>query len=259
MASIAVGGTNVAYEVQGNGDPVILLHGSTGGRSHWMFAASALAEANQVVLVDYGGGGDTIDDGGPLEIDGLVDQVLGVADAESLDRFHIAGWSLGGVIAAATAATSPERVRSVALICAWAVSDAHLRFEFDLWQRLLTVDPSLFQRYLLHVGFTPEWFAATGDAVESVVDLGVTMLATGASRHAELDTRVDISERLGAITAPTLVIGGRRDHIVPFEHSEALAGSINDAEVVEFDCGHFVVFERADELATALNHFFSRH
>jgi pimeloyl-ACP methyl ester carboxylesterase len=224
-----------------------------------MFAAPALAEANRVVLVDYGGGGDTTDDGGTLNIDGLIDQVLGVADAESLDRFHIAGWSLGGVIAAATAAKVPERVRSVALICAWAVSDAHLRFEFDLWQRLLAEDPSLFQRYLLQVGFTPRWFAATGDAVESVVDLGVSMLAAGASRHAELDTRIDIADRLGAITAPTLVIGGRHDQIVPFEHSEALAGSINDAEVVEFDCGHFIVFERAGELAAALNHFFSRH
>lgn len=224
-----------------------------------MFAAPALAEANQIVLVDYGGGGDTTDEGGPLNIDGLVDQVLGVADAESLDQFHIAGWSLGGVVAAATAATAPERVRSVALICAWAVSDAHLRFEFDLWQRLLAEDASLFQRYLLQVGFTAEWFAATGDAVESVVDLGVSMLATGASRHAELDTRVDISDRLGAITAPTLVIGGRRDQIVPFKHSEVLAASINDAEVVEFDCGHFVVFERADELVTALNRFFSDH
>lgn len=259
MQRVDVGGAQVAYEIQGDGDPVLLLHGSVGGRSHWMFTAPAMADRFRLVLVDYGGGGETIDLGGPLDMDELVDQVIGVADAESLDRFHVAGWSLGGVIATETAMRSPERVRSAALVCSWATSDPYLLFESDLWRRLLAQDPALFQRYVLQVGFTPEWFAATGDTVETVVELGVSALSQGAARHLELWRRIDISERLGTISVPILVVGGVRDQIVPFRHSTSLAESIEGAELVELDCGHFVPFEQADALAAALVDFFARH
>jgi pimeloyl-ACP methyl ester carboxylesterase len=259
MGRVIVGGANVAYEVQGEGDPVVLLHGSTGSRSHWMVSAPALARCNRLVLMDYGGGGETTDLGMPLDLGELVDQVLGVADAESLGRFHVAGWSLGGVIALATPLRAPERVQSAALVCSWARSDAYLMFESDLWRRLLAEDRALFQRYVLQVGFTPEWFTATGDGVESMVELGVSTLSPGAARHAELWTRIDLSGHLGAMTVPVLVVGGRTDRIVPFEHSRVLAESIPGAELVEMDCGHFVPFERADTLAAALSDFFGRH
>lgn len=259
MSRVAVGEANVAYEVQGEGDPVLLLHGSTGSRRHWMFTAPAMSVRNRLVLVEYGGGGETTDLGKPLVLDDLVDQVLGVADAESLDRFHVAGWSLGGVIAAATALRAPERVRSAALICSWATSDPFLLFEGDLWQRLLAEDPVLFQRYVFQVGFTPEWFAATGDAVGTLVEWSASELSPGAMRHAELWTRIDLSDKLGAIKAPVLVIGAWRDQIVPFAHSKALAESIKGAELIALDCGHFVPIERADALAEALSDFFMRH
>jgi len=258
LSSVAVGKASVAYEVQGEGDPVVLLHGSAGSRSHWLLAAPVMTQRNRLVLMEYSGGGETTDPGGPLEVDELVDQVLGVADAESLERFHVAGWSLGAVIAAATAARVPERVRSAAFICGWATSDAYMRFSFDLWQRLLAENPDLFGRYLFQIGFTPEWFAATGDDIEAAIALGAS-LAPGAARHIDLDRRVDISARLSAISAPTLVIGALRDLVVPFGHSRVLAESIAGSELVELDCGHFVPFERPDELAVALTGFFGRY
>jgi pimeloyl-ACP methyl ester carboxylesterase len=258
VGRVAVGEANVAYEVQGQGDPVFLLHGSAGSRAHWVLAAPAMVERNQLVLMDYSGGGETTDLGGPLSVDELVDQVLGVADAESLGRFHVAGWSLGAVVAAATAARAPDRVRSVALVCGWATSDAYIRFTMGIWQRLSVENPDLFGRYLFQIGFTPEWFAATGDAIESVLEMG-TSRAPGTLRHVDLDTRVDISEQVRAITVPTLVIGARRDLVIPFAHSEVLAELIAGAELVELDCGHFVPFERPGELATSLSDFFGRH
>jgi pimeloyl-ACP methyl ester carboxylesterase len=61
------------------------------------------------------------------------------------------------------------------------------------------------------------------------------------------------------ISSPTLVLGARRDLVVPFEHSVVLAESIKNAELVELDCGHFVPFERPAELAASLTDFFGRH
>src|SRR5687768_4729247 len=126
---------DVAYEVQGSGDPFVLVHGSTGSRATWMQQTPLLAERFQVVLPEYAGGGETPLPGGPLTVDLLVDQVLAVADEVGAETFHLAGYSLGAVVVAALAADHPDRVRTLALVNGWAKTDARMRFTFDLWER----------------------------------------------------------------------------------------------------------------------------
>jgi len=78
-------------------------------------------------------------------------------------------------------------------------------------------------------------------------------------RQAELDGRVDIRDRVGAITAPTLVVAGVHDRIVPIEYQRALAQAISGARLVELDCGHLVPTERGIELAELLTDWFAGH
>lgn len=253
VGDVRVGDVTVAYEVQGSGDPFVLVHGSTGGRAHWMLQAPVLAERFQVVLPEYAGGGETVDPGGPLELDDLVAQVLGAADAAGAERFHLAGWSLGAVVAIALAAQAPERVRSLGLVCGWVTTDARMRFTLDLWQRLLAADPELFARYAWADGATAATFELLGrDGVEAMIPPTTDALAPGSARHAELDTRIDVADRVGSITAPTLVVGGVEDRWVSIEQSRLLAASIPGARLVEMDCGHLIPTERGTELATIL-------
>ena len=137
--------------------------------------------------------------------------------------------------------------------------DAHLRFEFDLWQRLLRGDPETFMRFALFAGATPGWFAQLGDGIDAVVSMAAASLAPGSVRQAELDGRVDIRDRVGAITAPTLVVAGVHDRIVPIEYQRALAQAISGARLVELDCGHLVPTERGIELAELLTDWFAGH
>src|SRR5439155_11242532 len=94
----------ISFDDQGSGDPVVLVHGTTGSRLHWLLQAPALAARFRVVLPEYAGSGETPDPGRPLEVDDLVDQVAAVTDHLGLDRYHLGGWSLGAVVAAAVAA-----------------------------------------------------------------------------------------------------------------------------------------------------------
>jgi 3-oxoadipate enol-lactonase len=239
------------YDVHGSGEPVVLVHGTTGSRGAWLMQVPVLSGRWQVVLPYYAAGD------GPAEVDDLVGQVVAVVDELGLDRFHLAGWSLGAVVAAALAAGRPERVRSLALVSGWATSDAYMRFQFDLWRRLLADDPETFARYAITDGFTPAWFDQVGDAAQSVVPLIQAALDPGSDALAELDTRVDVSDRLASIGAPTLVVGGTHDRFVPVEHSRRLAELIPGARLVELDAGHLVVTERAEELSTLLADFFA--
>ncbi len=88
----------------------------------------------------------------PLTVEGLVAQALGVMDELGHERFHVAGYSLGAVVAAATAAIAPDRVRSATLLAGWATTDARQRVTFDLWRRLIAVDRELFMRYAVADG-----------------------------------------------------------------------------------------------------------
>jgi pimeloyl-ACP methyl ester carboxylesterase len=251
MARVQVGDVDVAYEVQGEGDPFVLVHGSTGGGAHWAQVAPGLTGFS-LVLPDYAGGTGTTDPGGPLEVDDLAEQVLAAAEAAGAERFHLAGWSLGAVVAAVVAARAPARVRSLALVNGWARTDARLRFTMDLWQRLLAADPALFARYSFADGLTAETFELLGPAVEDLVPVTAGMFSAGSARHAELNQRIDITDRLAAISAPTLVVGGSEDRWITIEHSRHLADEIAGARLVELACGHLVPTERATELAALL-------
>jgi pimeloyl-ACP methyl ester carboxylesterase len=249
---VQVGNVDVAYEVAGDGDPLMLVHGSTGSGAHWAQVVPGLVDRFRVVLPDYAGGGATTDGGGRLEVDDLAAQVLAVADDVGADRFGLGGWSLGAVVAAAVAAAAPDRVTGLTLVCGWAVSDARMAFTFDLWRRLLTADRELFARYTFADGASGQLFELMGEAVESLIEPTAASFSSGADRHADLDGRIDIADRLGSITAPTLVVGGVDDRWVPIGHSRHLAAALPGARLVELDCGHLVLAEKAAELTALL-------
>ena len=250
MSSVRVGNIEVAYEVTGSGDPFMLVHGSTGGRGHWLQIAPALAGKFQVIAPEYAGGGESTTPDGPLDLDDLRDQMFGVADELGIDRFHLAGGSLGAVVVTAMAASQPDRIRSLTIINGWAKSDARQKFTFDLWQRLLD-DPELFGRYALADGLTVESFEAFGDGIEAMIPMMSSTLAPGSKLHAELDGRIDIADRLSSITAPTLIVGGLFDRWVDIAHSRSMAEAITGARIEELACGHLIPTEKAAEL-TAL-------
>ncbi|MCU1460634.1 MAG: alpha/beta hydrolase [Acidimicrobiales bacterium] len=243
----------VPFGDDGAGDAVLLLHGSTGTRLHWLQVTPELVARWRVLAPDF------VDPGRALEVDDLVGQAVSVLDAAGVDRAHVAGWSLGAAAAAALAAAHPERVRSLALVSGWARSDPSLAFMFDGWRRLLDTDPELYMRVVLPDIFTPGWFALVGDAAEGVARMSAAAISPASAGHAELDGRLDIGDRLASIVAPTLVVHGRHDRVLPVEHGRALAAAIAGAELVELDLGHGLTTEGAAELAPLLAGWFARH
>jgi pimeloyl-ACP methyl ester carboxylesterase len=254
MPSVRVGDVDVAYEVQGQdaGDAFVLVHGSTGSRATWMQQTPAIAERFKVVLPEYAGGGESTVPDRPLEIDELVAQVLGAVDDAGVDSFHLAGYSLGSCVVTALAASHPDRVRTLALVNGWAKTDARMAFTFGLWERLYKADIDLFTRYVLADGLGRDSFELFGAGVEAMIPMMAGQFSPGTALHAELDSRVDIEACLADITAPTLVVGGLTDRWVDIAHSRDMAEKIKDARLVELDCGHVSLTEKAPEITQLL-------
>lgn len=252
MGVVRVGDVDVAYGLEGTGPPVVLLHGTTSSRLSWQLVTPLLGAVRTVVMPEFPGSGETVDGGGPLEVDDLVGQVIAVADDLGLERFHLGGWSLGGAIAVAVAAAAPERVESLVPVNAWSKTDARMKFTFGLWTQLIDTDPELFARYAFADGLTLAGHEQMGGALEELIPLLGSTLAPGSLRQIELDGRIDLDDRLASITAPTLVVGGIEDRWVPIEHSRALAASIAGAHLIELPCGHLIPTEQAEMLASLI-------
>lgn len=102
------------YEVDGEGEPVVLLHGFTGSTATWKDLAESLAVAYQVIRIDLPGHGRTKTPGG-RSMDACIRDLKGLLESIGVDCFHLVGYSMGGRTALSFAANYPEMVETLVL------------------------------------------------------------------------------------------------------------------------------------------------
>jgi pimeloyl-ACP methyl ester carboxylesterase len=114
--SVAVaGGTLSVGQWQGDGDPVIAIHGISSTQQLWLWTAVAAPDVH-LVAPDLRGRGDSFATPGPFGLDCHRDDVLAVMDALGIERATVLGMSMGGFVATAVAQAAPERVRQLLLV-----------------------------------------------------------------------------------------------------------------------------------------------
>jgi 3-oxoadipate enol-lactonase len=258
MATLRIGTDDVGYvedgDLESSRPPVLLLPGTTMDRTAWdMVKAEIPADTGlRYVTVELPGSGESSLPDAALTIEGIADQAAEVMDHLGHERYHVAGYSLGAVVALGVAARDAEHVASATALCGWATTDARMKFTFDLWKRLIATDPALFMRYAVADGFTAAAIAGLEPMLEDVIAMGATALAPGSAAQLDLDAVVDISGMLGRITAPTLIIGAQEDRWVDVVHSQDLANRIGGSRLAVLPAGHVVIQELAGEVAKLL-------
>lgn len=258
--SVEVAGAKVAYRVDGQG-PVLVLISGTGGdlHSNWDHLVPFLSRHRRVLRVDYSGSGATRDNGGPLTLSVLAEQVLGAVRADGAASFDLFGYSLGAAVAVRIAAEHPRWVRSLALLAPFAEgSEPRIKLQFEVWQQLIQTDPALFARMVLLNGFSPSFLRNFDDRrIEEWVELICRSNCwDGMLRQIELDAQVNVTAQLSKINRPTLVIGCGQDHVVGPEAAKAMAGTIPGARYAELDAGHMAPFECPEALLHLMGDFF---
>ncbi|MGB7738294.1 MAG: alpha/beta hydrolase [Steroidobacteraceae bacterium] len=250
-AFIAVRGMQVHLRDEGPRDdpvPIFLLHGTGASLHTWDGWARELARERRVIRFDLPGFGLTgPSPDGIYSVESYVDTVLAVADTLGVQRFVLAGNSLGGYVAWATAVLHPQRVDRLVLVDAagypFQSQSVPLAFRIartPLLNRLVrdvlprgVVASSLRDVYGDPTRVTPE-------LVDRYFDL-----ATRAGNRAALVARFDqtqpgsLAERVREIQVPTLILWGRKDRLIPLEFGEQFARDIHGSRLVVFDAlGH---------------------
>ncbi|MDE2765640.1 MAG: alpha/beta fold hydrolase [Chloroflexota bacterium] len=260
--SVDVDGAAVYFARAGYGEPVVLLHGLGEAGLIWHPNVGPLAERFSVYVPDLWGHGRSADLGRYDFLTGAR-MVTGFLDALGIDSAHLVGNSLGGYAAAGVAIHHPERVRSLVLEDAGGLG-RRLPFFLRLMtlpvagefmaaprrasiRRLMGIvlhDPSLISPGFLDALVAERSRPGNAEAMLRILRCGANIL--GMKRGA------DISSKLGAIRAPTLIAWGRQDPIFPVRIAERAAGLIPNAVLdIYDDCGHWPHYEHADRFNAA--------
>ncbi|GEL23004.1 3-oxoadipate enol-lactonase [Pseudonocardia sulfidoxydans NBRC 16205] len=227
---------------------VLVLVGSLGSTLEmWRPNVETLARRHRVVRLDHRGhGGSPVPDGDYTVAD-LAGDVLATLDTLGIDRFHLCGLSLGGMVAQYLGSEHPDRVRTLTLCC----TSSHFPDSTPWAERRATVTTSgtgSIAETIASRWFTPEWGAAHPDAVAEAAAMITATSDVGYAGCCAALAGWDHRDRLGSVTAPTLVIGAEHDLSTPIEpHTLTLVGAIPGARLEVLPAAHLATIERADD------------
>jgi pimeloyl-ACP methyl ester carboxylesterase len=262
MPVTALPAATLARTVRGSGPGLVLAHGAGGSTAlNYGPILDGLAAGHTVVGVDWPGTGDSPRSAVPLDADVLADELVAAADAEGLDTFALAGFSLGGPIAVRAAARHPERVNALILTATFAHRDARLDLAARLWAELHEAgDHERLAAFLSLVAFSTEALRATPpETLRAGIEALATVIPPGTPEHVDLVRRIDVRDDLAGITAPTLVISTTADPLVSPALHRYLAEHIPGARLAALDSGHLPFAERPAEWLALITDFLARH
>ncbi len=208
---VQIGEVAIAFQVVGEGPPVVLLHGLSGSSRWWRYNIGPLAEHFRIYVVDLTGFGASR--GYRFALRDAAGHLVKLMNQLGIERASVVGHSLGGHIAADLAAEHPERVERLVLVDA-----AVLPFGLSYVQHARSLAREFWQ---VQPNFLP---ILVTDALRA----GPRTLL----RAADELLHADLTPKLERIVAPTLMIWGEHDALVPVGFGQALRAAMPAAELV---------------------------
>jgi pimeloyl-ACP methyl ester carboxylesterase len=251
-------GTTIGYADEGTGHPVVLLPGTA--VDHTVFLPGeqipTLAQQFRVIAVDPRGTGESTRPDADYGAADLAGDVIALLDALSVERAHIVGLSMGATLAARVAAEHPERVSGLVLYHPWSWTDEFLHRMFTIWRFLYAeADPVVFGQATLWWLLSRQFILAQPEVVDGIAaDVFAGPNAPDRRdyvRHVDINLAHDLRAALPSIIAPTLVVTGEDDRVIPSAYSEEVADAIPGADYHLFTgpgSSHALFLERAAEL-----------
>jgi pimeloyl-ACP methyl ester carboxylesterase len=241
MRRVDVDGLTINYDVQGEGEPLLLIPYLSADHACYAFQLPAYTEHFSCIALDLPGTGESDKPAGPYSTDGYADQVAAFLGAIGVERAHVAGVSLGAAIGMHLAARHPERVRSLSLHSAWDRTDRYLRTVVEMWRTLASSLPTVADAVIQGIFplcFTPEMYVDRPEFADALADFVRGRPAQPLDAFlAQSDAALthDVSAVLGDIDTPTLITVGAHDLVCSPRFAERINSRIGGSELVVFD------------------------
>jgi 3-oxoadipate enol-lactonase len=252
------------YVEAGTGDPLVLVMGFGGDHLAWGLQIPAFAAKYRVIVFDNRGVGQTDAPDIPYSTAMMADDTIGLLDALAIDRAHVCGVSMGGMIAQEIALRHPSRVRTLQLHATLARPDAYVKALVEAWRKVrVALGREEATRVLALWLFAPCSYEERPEFVELVLQNALAnphpQSLTGYLRQGDAVIGHDTLERLDQLRCPTLVSVADQDVLVPLRFSHTIAQRVPGAELKTIaDAGHAYMWEKPDVFNAMCLEFLAR-
>jgi len=263
MPRVHVNGLDLFYDIQGIGEPLLLISGFLCNHAYWSLLMPSLVKQYQVIRFDNRGIGRTSAPDSPYTIKQMATDAAALLETLGIKKVHLTGHSMGGQIAQELALAHPQKVQSLILLSSLAKGDVLFNSIVATWGELpRTLDLKLYQQVVLPWIFTDQFYSIPG-MIDMIVEMAVNypfpLTPHGLYHQSRAIVDCDTTQRLKDIDCPTLVLVGKQDILTPVKFSEQLAQGIPQAELVILDCGgHGFLIESPEDVAASILKFLSR-
>ena len=259
MPTIRVSDLDIDYRIDGDGaETLVLVNGLADQKESWAAQVPAFAERYRVLSYDNRGVGGTTVTPGPYTTAQMAADLHGLVDALGIDRFHLLGTSMGGMIAQEYAIAHADRLRSVALCNTYAWPGPYCLRMFQLWRELVPhLGVGFTQREILLWAFTPAFVEDRPDECAEVEAELAANPQDPAAYLAQLEAikTHDTRGRLGAVTCPALTLIGEQDLIIYPSLSRRMHDELPQSTWREVPGGHACLWELPDPFNAAVLDF----
>jgi pimeloyl-ACP methyl ester carboxylesterase len=253
MPKIQVADVRLNYEIHGQGEPLVLIPGFRTGLWLWFKQVETFARKYRTIVFDPRGIGESDAATGPMGTRTLADDLGGLLSALGVDQAHILGASFGGFVAQEFAIAYPQMTRSLILCCTSFGGPRHLLPSVNTLQAMAALEGLNTEertRKNFKFAFAPVFINDRPDELEQMIRLRLSNPVSDQTHYAQLQAAAtfDAEARVSEIKAPTLVITGDEDTLVPATNSHNLAKQIPGARVIVIKGGsHMFFIEQAEK------------
>jgi len=244
MPLASLNGIHISYQVEGQGEPLVMIMGFTASRIGWIPQRRFFRKYLRIITFDNRGAGKSDKPPGPYSTRMMADDTVKLMDVLGIEKAHIMGLSMGGMITQELAINYPQRVMKLVLASTYARQDETSGDTLEQAE-FLHVAPEKKASALIGLAFNKPFYRFTFGLLAGFQTRFIGASGrVGIAGQSEACLKHDTLDRLSSITAPTLVIVGTGDRIIKPVSSEVIARKIPNAKLVKVEgASHYFSFE----------------
>jgi 3-oxoadipate enol-lactonase len=247
---------DIHYRVEGDGPKtIVLVNGLADDLETWVLQMDDfLAAGYRVVRFDNRGIGKSSKPVGPYTTEMFASDTKALVDHLGIDRFHLMGVSMGGMIAQEYALAYPENLESVTFACTYGAPGPFCSRMFSMWAELAPVMGVPFvMRDVTLWAFTTAFFTEREEELQEFETAMAYMDQPTPAYLAQLHSirHHNTLDRIGSLTVPTLVLAGEEDILIPVALSKELADAVPGARFATTPGGHGCMWEHPEPFNTS--------
>lgn len=262
--SVKINGVKICFQAQGEGYPLVLLHGFAMYKEFWKWHLEEFSKKFRVITLDLRGCGHSEHPFEPYSMDTLADDVKALLEHLDIDKAHLGGHSFGGMVAQHFALKHQKHLNKLILMSTFANLPLD-KSGLDMYQRSqlsfydakvrdptkafwIKVKQRFSRAFFKEMNQNPRKLLHNLFTTEELMHLEATM---GTSKPQDILNQIyaivnhDTTNQLHKVKNKTLILAAKKDRIVSSSSCELLNEKIPNSKLVMFKSSHFFMLEEA--------------